>query len=184
MHHDLSRSLGPFSIAGPSPPLTLATAPAGVTHGLLIENDRERLRAGSHQGGGENANSEGVSLRKALRADNSAEASLREAVGQSAEESGRKVPRSFALTDCRAPGPGGLGALASRVECGKQRMVGMRIELRVERKGQTIFRAECDTERGSGFAEFSKFALREFNQRHPEVSLLDDDVWLKFDTVR
>ena len=56
----------------------------------------------------------------------------------------------------------------------------MRIELRVDRNGQTIFRAECDTERGSSFAEFSKLALREFNQRHPEVSLLDDDVWLKF----
>jgi hypothetical protein len=60
----------------------------------------------------------------------------------------------------------------------------MRIELRVEREGQTIFRAECDTERGSSFAEFSKLALREFNQRHPEVSLLDDDVWLKFAPVR
>jgi len=60
----------------------------------------------------------------------------------------------------------------------------MRIELRVNRNGQTIFRVECDTERGSSFAEFSKLALREFNQRHPEVSLLDDDVWLKFDIVR
>ena len=60
----------------------------------------------------------------------------------------------------------------------------MRIELRVDRNGQTIFRAECDTERGGSFAEFSKLALREFNQRHPEVSLLDDDVWLKFGTVR
>ena len=60
----------------------------------------------------------------------------------------------------------------------------MRIELRVDRNGQTIFRAECDTQRGGSFAEFSKLALREFNQRHPEVSLLDDDVWLKFDTVR
>lgn len=57
----------------------------------------------------------------------------------------------------------------------------MRIELRVHRNGQTIFRAECDTERGSSFAEFSKLALREFNHRHPAVSLLDDDVWLKFD---
>ena len=36
----------------------------------------------------------------------------------------------------------------------------------------------------AAFAEFSKLALREFNQRHPEVSLLDDDIWLKFDTVR
>ena len=36
----------------------------------------------------------------------------------------------------------------------------MRIELRVDRNGQTIFRAECDTERGSSFAEFSKLALR------------------------
>ena len=51
----------------------------------------------------------------------------------------------------------------------------MRIELRVDRNGQTIFRAECDTERGSSFAEFSKLAVKEFNQRHPEVSLLDDD---------
>lgn len=67
---------------------------------------------------------------------------------------------------------------------GMQRVAAMRIELRVDRNGQTIFRAECDTERGSSFAEFSKLALREFNQRHPEVSLLDDDVWLKFDTVR
>ena len=64
------------------------------------------------------------------------------------------------------------------------RVAAMRIELRVDRNGQTIFRAECDTERGSSFAEFSKLALREFNQRHPEVSLLDDDGWLKFDTVR
>ena len=41
----------------------------------------------------------------------------------------------------------------------------MRIELRVDRNGQTIFRAECDTERGSSFAEFSKLALKEFSQR-------------------
>ena len=27
-------------------------------------------------------------------------------------------------------------------------------------------------------------ALREFSHRHPEVSLLDDDIWLKFDAVR
>jgi hypothetical protein len=67
---------------------------------------------------------------------------------------------------------------------GMQRVAAMRIELRVDRNGQTIFRAECDTERGSSFAEFSKLALREFNQPYPEVSLLDDDVWLKFDTVR
>ena len=59
----------------------------------------------------------------------------------------------------------------------------MRIEFRVDRNGQTIFRAECDTQRGGSFAEFSKLALREFNQRHPEVSLRYD-VWLKFDTVR
>ena len=60
----------------------------------------------------------------------------------------------------------------------------MRIELRVDRNGQTIFRAESDTGWGSSFAEFSKLALREFNQQHTEVSLLDDDVWLKFGTVR
>jgi hypothetical protein len=33
--------------------------------------------------------------------------------------------------------------------------------------------SERDIERGSSFAEFSKLALREFSQRHPEVSLLD-----------
>ena len=60
----------------------------------------------------------------------------------------------------------------------------MRIEMRVDRNGQTIFRAECDTERGSSFAEFSKLALREFSQRHPEVSLLNDDIRVKFDAVR
>ena len=65
-----------------------------------------------------------------------------------------------------------------------QRVAAMRIELRVDRNGQTIFRAECDTERGGSFAEFSKLALREFDRRHPEVSLLDDGVWLKFDSVR
>jgi len=55
----------------------------------------------------------------------------------------------------------------------------MRIELRVDRNGQTIFRAECDTERGSSsFAKFSKLVLSEFSHRHPEVSLLDDDIWL------
>ena len=64
-----------------------------------------------------------------------------------------------------------------------QRVAAMRIELRVQRNGQTIFRAGCDTERGSSFAEFSKLALREFDRRHPEVSLLDDGVWLKFDSV-
>jgi len=74
--------------------------------------------------------------------------------------------------------------LAGRVYPGTQRVASMLIELRVDRNGQTIFRAECDTERGSSFAEFSKLALREFNQRHPEVSLLDDDIWLKFDSVR
>ena len=65
-----------------------------------------------------------------------------------------------------------------------QRVAAMRIELRVDRNGETIFRAGCDTERGSSFAEFSKLALREFDRRHPEVSLLDDGVWLKFDSVR
>jgi hypothetical protein len=60
----------------------------------------------------------------------------------------------------------------------------MRIELRIDRNGETIFRAECDTEQGGSFAEFTNSALKEFNQQHPDVSLLDDDVWLKFDAVR
>jgi hypothetical protein len=60
----------------------------------------------------------------------------------------------------------------------------MRIALRVEQHGKTIFRAECDTGRGGSFAEFSKLALREFNRQYPEVSLLDEDVWLKFDAVK
>ena len=60
----------------------------------------------------------------------------------------------------------------------------MRIEMRVERNGRAIFRAEFDTELGGSFAEYSKMALKEFHRQHPEVSLLDDDVWLKFDKVR
>jgi hypothetical protein len=60
----------------------------------------------------------------------------------------------------------------------------MRIELRVEQNGKTIFKAECDTGRGGSFAEFSKSALKKFNEEHPEVSLLDDDVRLKFAVVR
>ena len=60
----------------------------------------------------------------------------------------------------------------------------MLIEVRVEQNGKTIFRAECDTERGGSFAQFSKSALTKFKQQHPEVSLLDDNVWLKFDVVR
>ena len=60
----------------------------------------------------------------------------------------------------------------------------MRIEMRVERNGRSIFRAEFDTEVGGSFAECSKMALKEFHRQHPEISLLDDDVWLKFDKVR
>jgi hypothetical protein len=41
----------------------------------------------------------------------------------------------------------------------------MRIELRVDRNGQTISRTECDTERGGSFAESSKLALRVDVQR-------------------
>ena len=46
----------------------------------------------------------------------------------------------------------------------------MRIELRVDRNGHTIFRAECDTERGSSIAEFSKLALL---ARPPEQTCRD-----------
>ena len=60
----------------------------------------------------------------------------------------------------------------------------MRIEVRVERNGRSIFRAEFDTELGGSFAEYSKMALKEFHRLHPEIWLLDDDVWLKFDNVR
>ncbi len=60
----------------------------------------------------------------------------------------------------------------------------MRIEMRVERSGSSVFRAEFDTELGGSFAQYSKMALKEFQRQHPEVSLLDDDVWLKFDKVR
>jgi hypothetical protein len=59
----------------------------------------------------------------------------------------------------------------------------MRIEMRVERNGRSIFRAEYYTEVGLSFAEYSKMALKELHRQHPEVLLLDDDVWLKFDKV-
>ena len=51
----------------------------------------------------------------------------------------------------------------------------MRIEMRVERNGRAIFRAEYFTEVGLSFAEYSKMALKEFHRQHPEVSLLDDE---------
>ncbi len=60
----------------------------------------------------------------------------------------------------------------------------MRIEMRVERNGRSNFRAEYYAEVGLSFAEYAKMALKEFHRQHPEVSLLDDDVWLKFDKVR
>jgi hypothetical protein len=52
----------------------------------------------------------------------------------------------------------------------------MLIELRVEQNGKTIFRAECDTERGGSFAKFSKSALTQYQQQHPEISLLDNNI--------
>jgi hypothetical protein len=56
----------------------------------------------------------------------------------------------------------------------------MRIELRVEQKGKAIFQAEL----GGNFAQFARVALTKFSKEHPEISLLDDDVWLKFGVVR
>ena len=41
-----------------------------------------------------------------------------------------------------------------------ERSLLMRIELRVDRNGQR-FLSECDTQRGSSFAEFFKSALKE-----------------------
>jgi hypothetical protein len=59
----------------------------------------------------------------------------------------------------------------------------MLIELRVEQNGKTIFRAECDTERGGSFAQFSKSALTKFKQS-TQKSHCSKNVWLKFDVVR
>ena len=44
----------------------------------------------------------------------------------------------------------------------------MRIQLRVEQKGKTIFQAECDTERDGNFVQFARVALTKFSQEHPE----------------
>ncbi len=32
-------------------------------------------------------------------------------------------------------------------------------------------------------AQYSKMALKEFHRQYPEVSLLDDDIWLKFGSI-
>ena len=48
----------------------------------------------------------------------------------------------------------------------------MRIEMRVERNGRSIFRAEYYTEVGLSFAEYSKMALKEFHRQHRKYRCL------------
>ena len=78
-------------------PLTLATVKAGSVQWSTGRNDHENLRAGCHQDGDEEAYGQSGRLGKAARADNSAEASLRKAVGKNAEESRRKSPACPAM---------------------------------------------------------------------------------------
>lgn len=59
----------------------------------------------------------------------------------------------------------------------------MKVEMRVEKSGRVIFRAQYDTGAG-GFAELSKMALEQFRKDHPKVSLLDEDVWVKWDNAK
>ena len=55
--------------------------------------------------------------------------------------------------------------------------------MRVEKSGRVIFRAQYDTGAG-GFAELSTMALEQFRKDHPKVSLLDEDVWVKWDNAK
>jgi hypothetical protein len=58
--------------------------------------------------------------------------------------------------------------------------MGMRIEFQVRKAGNIIYRLDFPADEGWQFAEYSKFALSDFNAKHPNVSLLGDDVEMKW----
>ena len=58
----------------------------------------------------------------------------------------------------------------------------MKIRLRIERDGEVLHTAEYEPEYEEiTLAEFSARAHEEFARKRPDVSLLDDNVWLKWD---
>lgn len=60
----------------------------------------------------------------------------------------------------------------------------MHIRKVVEKDGKVIHTSEFDTESGLTMAEFAKLAYEDFAKKCPDVSMLDDDVWSRWETVR
>jgi hypothetical protein len=56
----------------------------------------------------------------------------------------------------------------------------MRIEFQVRKAGQVIYRMDFPNDDPWQFDEFSKVALADFHLKHPSVSLLDDDVEMRW----
>lgn len=57
----------------------------------------------------------------------------------------------------------------------------MKIQKRIEKAGKVVHVAEFDTDSGMTIAEFAKVAYEDFAKKHPEIDLMDDDVWAKWD---
>jgi hypothetical protein len=60
----------------------------------------------------------------------------------------------------------------------------MRFKATFVKDGATIAEAEFDAEGPQDFESFSALVFLEFRRLQPSVSLLDDGVWMKWDTVR
>lgn len=57
----------------------------------------------------------------------------------------------------------------------------MKIQKRIEKGGKVIHVAEFEMESGMTLAEFAKLAYEDFAKNHPDIDLLDEDVWVKWD---
>ena len=57
----------------------------------------------------------------------------------------------------------------------------MKMKFQVIRDGDTIFESTADDK--SGFPKLTKKALKKFGKEHPTISLLDEDVILKWSEV-
>jgi hypothetical protein len=66
----------------------------------------------------------------------------------------------------------------------EEREAAVRIEQRIEKGGAVIHRAVWDADSGMTMADFARHAHQDFAARHPEISLLDSDVWIKWDKAR
>lgn len=59
----------------------------------------------------------------------------------------------------------------------------MRFQFQVWKGAQIIYGMEFPADEAWQFAEFSKIALQDFHSNHPDVSLLDDDIVMKWAKV-